>query len=226
MTLPHRACYRGVNGHPTQRAARANQPDRRERWGTDQRSPPTRIRMGLVAPRTLTAGRVSTITHVTVRVTLGLAVLALGLALAALAGIPALIENRSIGDIAVVVGLAVAVAGLAVGLTGIPAELRASKRRQEDESRRLANKEADRANLRVKRRRIQHTKSDVLVRLTEAREELEEIRRADDRFALRDKKREIRDLELENIIIEANLDFNANEFMRNGMDVAAFDQSP
>jgi hypothetical protein len=162
---------------------------------------------------------------VTVRVTLGLAVLALGLALAALAGIPALIENRSIGDIAVVVGFAVAVAGLVVGLTGIPAEIRASRRRKEDDAQRLADKEADRANLQVKRRRIQHTKADVLVRLTEAREELERIRLTNDSSALRDKQLQIRDLELENIIAEANLDFNANEFKRNGMDVMAFDQS-
>lgn len=47
----------------------------------------------------------------TTRMTVALAVLTLGLAIAALAGIPALIENRTVGDIVVIIGFSVAVVG-------------------------------------------------------------------------------------------------------------------
>lgn len=162
----------------------------------------------------------------TLRVTLGLAVMALGLGLAALAGIPAMIENRTAGDVAVVVGLSLAGAGFVLGLTGIRAELRAWEVRKEEARRREANKVADAANLKVKRRRIQHTKVDTLVRLTEARHLVEVYRSDGDAEALRDQAREVRSLELENVMVDANLDFNANEFTRHGLDVEAFDNDP
>ncbi|TFC21387.1 hypothetical protein [Cryobacterium glucosi] len=153
----------------------------------------------------------------TVRLTLGLAILALGFGLAALAGIPAMIENRSVGDIAVVSGLALADAGFVVGLTGIPAEIRAWRRQKADRA-------ADIANLKVKRRRIQHTKADVLIRLEEAHTDLEKYR-ADRRAQAqtREQQKYLRAIELEDLIIEANLDFNSNDFIRHGV-MDAFDR--
>lgn len=153
----------------------------------------------------------------TIRVTLGLAILGLGFGLAALAGLPVLIDNRTVGDVVVVTGFALAVAGLIVGLTGIPAEFKAWRRRKADRA-------ADVANLKVKRRRIQHTKADALVRLTEAREELK--KHMADRHAdaqAREQRKTVRTIELENLIIDANLDFNTNEFSRHGIDPDAFD---
>ena len=79
--------------------------------------------------------------------TLGLTTLALGFAIAALASIPALIENRVVGDIVVVVGLAVAFAGAVLVLTAIPGAqaLRRDRQRSID---------AQVAVLRVRRERI------------------------------------------------------------------------
>jgi hypothetical protein len=155
----------------------------------------------------------------TIRVTLGLAVIAIGFGLAALAGIPALIENRSVGDVVVAVGFAVALGGIVVGVTGIPAEIRAWRRHKADGA-------ATVANLKVKRRRIQHTKVDALVRLTEARQAVEGSRALGDMGPMREHLKTVRGLELENVIVEAELDFNANEFRRHGVDVDAFDNVP
>lgn len=156
------------------------------------------------------------------RMTLGFSVLAVGLGVAALAGIPALIENRNVGDVVVVVGLAVALAGGAIMLSSIPAQ-----RRNRAEAQR--NREADLADLYAKRDRI-------LAQLTTVRGQIEHL----DRMAMSgrlastalaalgtertddvERRAERRALEVERINLEADLAFNTNELARAGVTVAA-----
>jgi len=61
----------------------------------------------------------------TPRVTTALWIVSAGLVIAALTGIPALIENRSVGDVVVVVGFAVAIAG---GVSYSPLSVAGAKR--------------------------------------------------------------------------------------------------
>lgn len=62
--------------------------------------------------------------RMTTRMTVAVAVLTFGLAVAALAGIPAFIENRAVGDIAMLVGFAIALMGFALLLFAIPGQRR------------------------------------------------------------------------------------------------------
>lgn len=139
--------------------------------------------------------------------------LTLGLGIAALAGIPALIENRSVGDVVVVVGLAVALAGGVVLLTGIPGQ-----RRARDEVRRVRQAQIDDAM--TKRERIlaqqalanaQHKRvtSSIRMRMT--------IGASGDE---REHFAEARALEVELINLDAELAMNANELRRLGIEVS------
>ena len=55
----------------------------------------------------------------TPRMTVGVTVLAIGLAVAALAGIPGLVENRAVGDIIMLCGLFIAIVGLVLVFSAV-----------------------------------------------------------------------------------------------------------
>lgn len=145
--------------------------------------------------------------------TLGLAVLALGFTVAALAGIPALVENRTVGDVVVIVGFAVGVVGGVLMLTALPA----SRRNRADLHR---AREADIDDLMVKRRRIvaqqqshrtqiQRIESAILMRTT--------LRASGD---VSDEMANRRTLEIELINLDADLAMNANDLKRLGISVS------
>lgn len=157
-----------------------------------------------------------------VRMTLGLAVLALGATVAALAGIPALIENRSVGDVVVIVGLAVAVVGGVIMLSGIPAH-----RRTRDDMKR--HRQADIDDLYAKRDRI-------LAQLDSVRSQIEDLDRVKmlrpissvalsalgtEPASATEERAERRALETERINFGAELALNTNELARVGIIVGA-----
>ncbi|MGN7187519.1 hypothetical protein [Microbacterium enclense] len=147
----------------------------------------------------------------TVRMTVALTVLSLGLTVAALAGIPSLIENRLVGDVVMVVGFGAAAVGGVLVATAIPGQRRANKLI-------AANRLIDVDQLRIERRRLLESKADVLSRLFdvtalhEAAQMANQTTRA--RIAMHDKRR----LELESFNLETDIQKNANEFRRLGME--------
>jgi hypothetical protein len=150
--------------------------------------------------------------------TLGLAIVALGFAIAALAGIPALIENRTIGDIVVVVGLAVALSGGVIMLTGVPAQ-----RRSRAKLERIHRADID--DLMVRRNRIMlqlaanRTQWEELDRIIRLRSMSPTIAmRAGSSDSSRQDEVERRALEVERINLKAELDFNGNDLRRLGAD--------
>ena len=148
----------------------------------------------------------------TPRLTVAVTLLTLGLAVAALAGIPALVENRAIGDVVVECGLALAVAGIVLGVTAIP-----GARRSRAETKR--NHQADIDDLIVKRQRI-------IAQRRSAQQRLDSLSSAIlMRGALRasgDVSNEVaerRVLEVELINHDADLATNANDLKRLGYTV-------
>ncbi|GAB3410972.1 hypothetical protein GCM10027515_31940 [Schumannella luteola] len=156
----------------------------------------------------------------TARMTVAITLLTIGLAVAALAGIPALVDNRSVGDVVVICGLALAAGGVAVGLTAIPGVRRARVAVER-------NRRADVDDLTAKRQRIQAQMLGVQ----------EEIRKADASLMISslhamtlrasgtaprehlDAEADRRALRVELINLRAELHMNENDFARLGAEV-------
>ncbi|MGW9627641.1 hypothetical protein [Microbacterium sp. NPDC055521] len=85
----------------------------------------------------------------TTRMTVAFSVLGLGLAVAALAGIPALIENRTVGDVVVVIGFAVAIIGLGLVFFAIPGQLKQNSALKKGEEFEIERLKVDRRRLKT-----------------------------------------------------------------------------
>lgn len=146
----------------------------------------------------------------TTRMTFAVAVLTIGLAVAALAGIPTFIENRSIGDVVVVVGFALAVVGLALVALAIPSQ------RAENKKLKLSA-EIDIEQLRIQRRHLWSRKMDSLAIFGEAQLDRDASRQARlvNRAAMAEET--IEQLRITNADLDLALNTNANEFRRHGM---------
>lgn len=150
----------------------------------------------------------------TARTTVALAVLTLGLAVAALAGIPAFIENRSVGDVVVIVGFAVAIVGVLLVVLAIPGQRRENGKLKRDAA-------VDVEKLRVERRRLHSTRARTVDALR--REESSLAMRIPIRAGLLgpdptpDIRAEIERLKTALIELDASIEFNAAEFKRHGI---------
>ena len=143
---------------------------------------------------------------------MALSVLGLGLAIAALAGIPAFVENRVIGDVLTVAGFAVAAVGAILVGFALPGQ-----RRQNNALERSTKVDVE--QLKVARRALFRTKADVLTRLSEARDYEERTRTERHLSGSRLHAREsLRVVELENGVVEDDIERNTNEFKRLGID--------
>ncbi len=144
--------------------------------------------------------------------TVALSVLGLGLAVAALAGIPAFVENRAIGDAMTVAGFAVTAVGLVLVLLAAPGQRRQNRFIER-------STKVDIEQLKVERRALLRTKAEILPRLVEARKYEERTRTdrimAGNRLNARE---ELRLVEGENSVNEDSLERNTNEFARIGID--------
>jgi hypothetical protein len=140
--------------------------------------------------------------------TVAITVLTLGLAVAALAGIPAFVDN-TVGGVVTIVGFAIAVVGLLLVLLAIPSQRKANQQIRRD-------KEFEVRQLAVERARLLELRRDIESRLMMARVSrdavsfLSQQQRADGPVA---------DLERESIDINAQLAKNANELRRLGADI-------
>ncbi|WZH35475.1 MAG: hypothetical protein PIR02_11885 [Microbacterium enclense] len=133
----------------------------------------------------------------TTRMTVALSVLTLGLAIAALAGLPALIENREVGDVVVIVGFAVAIVGVLLVILAVPGQRRETGKLKSNDAIELAK-------LGAERRRLAST-----ARQTE---------RAIDEVGWGDAAPEGMRLKTALIELEAALEVNAAEFRRYGIE--------
>lgn len=150
--------------------------------------------------------------------TVALAVLGFGLAVAALAGIPALIENRTVGDIATIVGFAVALIGVALLLFAIPGQRSQNGELAVGRSAVKRNAEIDVDQLRIARRRLVDRKSTVLASLADAQATVTSWEMNGSRRRAAEYGAEVKRLEVESADLEAELDTNANEFRRLGAE--------
>ena len=150
-------------------------------------------------------------------------ILAIGLGIAALAGIPALITNRDVGDVAMVIGFAVAFGGLVLGILAISGQSRAfsdrddaSAKRKRDEQSEVDALHAQRARINAQLRNVRDRKRDaengqlLSVTLITGRSDRE-----------RGYLETIRALELEESTLVAELEANAIQLSRRGVATEA-----
>lgn len=147
----------------------------------------------------------------TSRMTIAVSVLTVGLAIAALAGIPVLFENRLIGNIVTIVGGAVAIAGAVLLLLAIPAQRSENRKMQ-------VNADIDVDQLCVERQRLWARKTDALARLGDALRHLDAARVAGQTNRATMAQADVARLQTENGDLDAALETNANEFRRLGVD--------
>lgn len=147
----------------------------------------------------------------TPRMTVAISVLTIGLAVAALAGIPSLIENRAIGDGFMIGGFAFAILGVVLVGTAIPSQIRENRKIK-------TNADVDVDQLRIERHRLLVVKADVASRLFNVSAEYEATRMAGQTNRAGMALRSMRALEIENANLEAQIATNANEFRRLGVE--------
>lgn len=136
----------------------------------------------------------------------------IGLAIAALAGIPALVENRSIGDVSVVVGLSIAAGGIVLALLSIPGQVRAVRQIGAD---RRAAIEYAKAAMRL----AAVEKSTVVAQLSNAS-------RLTVRGLTDGTQAEIARLQLENVRVDASYQRAVIELGRHGLTVDEVLEAP
>lgn len=154
----------------------------------------------------------------TTRMTVALSVLGLGLAVAALAGIPAFIENRAIGDVAMLGGFSVAIVGVVLVALAIPGQRRQNAELADGRAAVRRNAEIDVDQLRIVRRRLVDRKATVLAKLGETQATLEAWRMTGSIARVTEQHEIVKRLEVESADLEAELDTNANEFRRLGTE--------
>jgi len=146
-------------------------------------------------------------------------ILAIGLGIAALAGIPALITNRDVGDVVMVVGFGVAFGGLVLGLLAIPGQIRAFSRRDDASEKRKRDEQSEVDALDAQRARIKAQLKNVRDRKRDA----ENGRLLSTTLITGRGDRErgyletIRALELEESTLVAELEANAIQLSRHGI---------
>lgn len=142
----------------------------------------------------------------TTRMTVAVTVLTFGFAIAALAGIPALIENRSVGDVVVVIGFAVAIVGLVLLFAAIPG--------QRDKNGAIkGNEQFEVDRLRVERRRLKTLLQHAQTRLSSA-----SMTVRSSAFSLNGGGQDILQLRGEVADLESALENNAIELRRRGAE--------
>lgn len=141
--------------------------------------------------------------------TVAVSVLTVGLAVAALSGIPSFVETRVLGDVMMVLGFAIALVGAFLVLLAVPGQ-----RHENGVLRRNAEIDAD--QLRIERSRLWSRKADVLAQLADAETTLQAALMADRKDISAPVRAKIKDLQTQSSDLEAALSKNANEFRRFG----------
>jgi hypothetical protein len=148
-------------------------------------------------------------------------ILAIGLGIAALAGIPAFITNREVGDVVMVVGFAVAFGGFVLGLLAIRGQIRAFSQRNDANEERERDEQAEIDALHAQRARIGVQLQSVRDRKRDAENarglNITMITGRDERT--RGYLETIRALELEEGTLLAELEANAIQLSRHGVTV-------
>jgi hypothetical protein len=150
--------------------------------------------------------------------TVALSVLGLGLAVAALAGIPAFIENRIAGDVAALAGFAIAIVGSVLLLSAIPGQRRQNAELKAGRAAIARNAEIDADQLRIERRRLFARKSTILAKIGDAMANRDSWEMLGSRSRARDYAVEVKGLEAESADLEAQIEMNANELWRLGVE--------